>query len=184
MLTYQNSPLMKQMADAFVKVEAETGFPSVVGLAMSACESAWWESTTGDFNYFGITRNPEDGPAKFCWTHEDVTPAQLIGFRPDEKATAIQGASLSGGKFRYRMRRWFASYASPEEALTHYVNLFIESPARYKAAWQAYEQNHDADALLKAICAAGYATCGAEATELAIAHQANVTTAIASARSA
>jgi flagellum-specific peptidoglycan hydrolase FlgJ len=182
MLTYENSPLMRQMTDAFLAVEANTGFPALVGLAMSACESAWWASTTGDFNYFGITRNPEDGPAKLCPTHEDVTPAQLAVFRPDERATAIQGAALSDGRFRYSMSRWFASYANLEDALTHYVNFFIQSPARYKPAWNAYQQAHDADILLKAICEAGYATGGAENTELTIEHQSNIISAIASAR--
>jgi flagellum-specific peptidoglycan hydrolase FlgJ len=190
MLTYENSPLMRQMADAFCAIEKSTGFSAVVGLAMSACESGWWASTTGDFNYFGITAEPEKGPAKFCWTHEDIAPAQLQAFRQDERITATAETDatgkviqLSGGRLRYRMQRWFASYASVEDALTHYVNFFIQSPARYKAAWESFQQSHETDALLKAICEAGYATGSAETTELAIEHQGNVVSAIASARS-
>lgn len=178
MLTYQNDPLMKQMSLAAVRVEQATGFPAMVTLAMSANESGWWKKVTGDFNFWGITRSPEDGPAKMCPTHEDITPAQLSTFRPDEQATAIQTTDLGNGRFRYTMSRWFASYPSLEASLTAYTEFFTKSPKRYLPAWTRYQKDHDANALLKNICEAGYATGPAETVEIAIAHQSNILDAV------
>ena len=76
-MTYETSPIMRQMALAFARLEKENLFPATVGLAMSACESGWWSAVTGDWNYWGMTRAPERGLAKFCHTNEHVTAAQL-----------------------------------------------------------------------------------------------------------
>lgn len=207
MLTYEESPLMRRMADAFVAVEAVTTFPADVGMAMSILESSdpklgWWSKVTGDNNYFGITANPpdygstdgqysRDRHAKFCATHEDITPVQLEAFRQDERTTAVPAKDaegnviqLSGGRIRYKMLRWFASYFSTTGAISGYVSMFIDSPARYKSAWSSYLALRDNDALLRAICEAGYATGDAEKTELSIEHQGNVVAAIAAARAA
>lgn len=178
MLTYETSPDFRAIAEAAVKAQAETQFPAQVMLAVWACESGWGKSVTGDFNYWGITRDPANGPAKFCPTHEDITPAQLASFRPDEQATAVQGAALGGGRFNYAMSRWFASYASPVDSVLAYTQFFTNSPHRYQAAWQQFLADHDTDALLKGICDAGYATGDAETVELSIEHQANIVHAV------
>lgn len=180
MLSYETSPLMKQMADAAVRVSITTKFPPAVFLAMSACESAWWTRVTGSWNYYGITADPADIPdrATFCATHEDVTPEQLAGFREDERATAVQGPALGGGKYRYQMHRWFTSYESLDESVEAFVNFFILSPGRYKPAWQQFAADGDEDALLKGICAAGYATGDAETVEITIEHQGNIVHAV------
>ncbi len=178
MTTYENSPLMKEMAQAAVSVEKATGFPAAVTLAMSANESAWWTKETGTYNYWGITRNPEAGPAKFCATHEDVTAAQLAGFRPDERATAVKVADLGNGRCRYKMSRWFASYRNLEESLTAYTEFFTKSPRRYAGAWSQYLQDKNPEALLKNICEAGYATGNAEVVEVAIEGQSNIRDAV------
>jgi len=166
------------MANACVRVSAITKFPAQVMLAVWANESAWGANVTGNFNYWGITRAPEDGPAKFCLTHEDITEAQLASFHEDERATAVQTADLGGGKCRYRMQRWFASYASLDESVQAYTEFFTKSPHRYQAAWQRFLVDSDADGLLKRICEAGYATGNAESVEMAIEHQSNVVHAI------
>lgn len=182
MLTYEKDSTMRAMAKAAVAVELSTGFPAIVTLSMSANESAWWTKQTGKYNYWGITRDPNDGPAKMCFTHENLTLPQLVHFRGDEKATAVKIADLGGGVTRYSMMRWFASYSSLQESLTAYAEFFTKSPKRYAAAWQQYQQDHDADALLKNICKAGYATGPAEQVEIAIEHQSNIIHAIEQAR--
>lgn len=177
------------MAQAAVAAETATEFPARVALAMWACESHWGDSLTGDFNYWGITLSPEHGAAKFCDTHEWLYPAELNAFRDDERASAALSLDAAGkpvvrddGRGRYSMKRWFASYPTAAASMTAYVSFIINSPARYKAAWQGYLQNRDADQFLLAVLAAGYATGDAAAVEIAIAHQSNITHAIDMAR--
>jgi len=174
MKTYETSELFSDIANAAARNQKITGFPIKVMLAVWACESDWGTQLTGDFNYWGITCKPTDGPAKFCATHENITPAQLLTFPADERATAVKGRALSGGRFRYSMSRWFASYASLDESVLAYTEFFTKSPHRYQAAWQQFLIDRDEDALLKHICEAGYATGPAEDVELAIEHQANI----------
>ena len=177
--------VLADMAGAAVAVEESTGFPAAVLLSQWACESGWGKCVTGDFNYWGTTRAPEMGPAKFCPTHEDVTLAELALFRADERATETRREPLGDGKYRVWLSRWFASYRSMQESLTGYVGLFIHSPKRYKAAWLQYQRSKNVDAFLIAICAAGYATAVDYRNQLlAIAHQSNVQQAIAAARGA
>jgi hypothetical protein len=185
MLNYEDSLPFRSAARAFCALEATTKFPPAVGLAMWANESAWGAKITGNNNYFGITRAPENGPAKMCATSEYLTPAQLQAFRPDERATAvpIAGKPISAdGHQWYSMSRWFASYPTLQEACTEYIALFTKSPQRYAAAWKQFLADHDAEGLLKRLCEAGYATGPAEQVEVQIFHQANIAHAIAMAR--
>ena len=178
MLQYETSPIFREFADAACRAEKLTHFPARIMLAVWANESAWGQNITGNFNFFGIIRPPENGPAKFCWTHEEVTPAQLGDFRLDEVQTASLVSALPNGKNRYSMQRWFASYGSLDEAILAYTKIFTESPHRYQAAWQRFMLDSDEDGLLKRICEAGYATGNTEDVELAIAQQSNVKHAI------
>ena len=188
MLQYETSPVLKQWADAFARAEKVTDFPADAGLAMGACESDWFTLLTGDYNPWGVTRCPEAGPAKFCPTHEDIPPAQLALFRADERATAVFVKSLGGGRVRYSMKRWFASYASIDQSIMAFIEFFTRSPKRYAAAWEAYQADRGSPTasteLLKAICEAGYATGDAEGTELTIEHQSNIMHAVEMARAA
>jgi hypothetical protein len=188
MLQYETSPVLKDMADAFARAEKVTDFPPDAGLAIWACESYWGALLTGDYNYWGITRYPEAGPAKFCATHEDVTPLELAAFRADERATAVFVRALGGGRNRYSMKRWFASYASVDQSIEAFIEFFTRSPKRYAAAWEAYQSDRGSPeastTLLESICEAGYAKGDAEATELAIEHQSNIVHAAEMARAA
>lgn len=188
MLEYETNPVVKDMADAFARAEKITDFPAEAGLAVFACESAWGTLLTGDFNYWGVTRYPEAGPAKFCATHEDIATAELAGFRADERATAVFVKSLGGGRVRYSMKRWFASYRSLDESVLAFVEFFTRSPRRYAAAWEAYQSDRGSPeastTLLKSICEAGYATGAAEATEITLEHQQNIIHAVELARAA
>lgn len=185
MLAYEDSLPFRSVARAFCALEASTKFPPAVGLVMWATESSWGKNVTGDNNYFGITSAPENGSAKFCPTTEYVTPARLLGFRPDERATAVPIAGKptgTDGRVWYSMSRWFASYTSLQDACAQYIKLFTASPQRYAPAWQKFLTDHDAEELLKNLCAAGYATGPAGVTELAIFHQSNISHAVAMAR--
>ena len=188
LMTYQTSPIMRRMTLAFLQVEAETavagppvtpGFPPAIGLAVSACESAWWARETGKNNFFGITRppaHPGDPLSAWCATTEVITAAQLNAFRPDERATAVQI-----GPNRYRMSRWFAAYPDLKAAVHAYVHLLIDA-SRYHPAWLGFQGNRDSDQFLKTVCAAGYATGPAFQVELQIAHQQNILQAVAAGR--
>jgi flagellum-specific peptidoglycan hydrolase FlgJ len=190
-MTYETSPIFRRMTLAFLHIEQETssadgkpGFPPAVGLAVSACESAWWAAQTGKNNYFGITRPPAfagDPASAWCLTMECVTPAQLAGFRSDERSTAVPI-----GINRYRMYRWFASYPTLEAAVHAYVHLLIDA-SRYNPAWTAFHEGGgalrgDADKFLAAVCAAGYATGPAFKVEVQIEHQQNILRAVAAGR--
>jgi len=184
-MTYENSPIMRRMTLAFLRVEAAIFFPAAVGLAMSACESGWWKSVTGDFNYWGKTRAPEQGPAKFCPTSEHCTKAELRRFRADELATMkpkLEDIPDDGQKHWVTMSRWFASYASLEESLQDFVALITGGHNRYATAWQQYLKDRNADGLLTRVCDAGYATGDAKTVELQILHQANIIHAVAAGR--
>lgn len=180
-MTYDTSPTFRQMALVFVKLQRLTGFPAIVALAVSACESGWWKAVTGDFNYWGITRPPDhdgDPHSKMCWTTERVP--NLSGFRLDEKATAMQmtdgvGKPIPGW---WKMRRWFASYPDLETSAHAYISLITDA-MRYHPAWMAYQQHHDPEKLLSDICDAGYATGPAKKVELEIMHQSNIKDAVA-----
>lgn len=178
MYSYEQYQPLRDIANAAVRSQINTEFPARVLVTAAACESGWFTRFTGSFNYFGITRLPETGLAKLCATHEDLTPAQLESFDPRERATAVQGAALGGGKFRYQMQRYFAVYGSIGESVVAYTEFFTESPHRYAEAWQAYLQDKDEKALLDHICQAGYATGDAQTTEDAIFDQSNIAHAV------
>jgi hypothetical protein len=184
MMTYENDPVMKEQADAAYAVQAVTGFPARVELTVGAVESNWWKDLTGDFNYWGITAELSQIPdeAKFCPTHENLTPTQLLEFRADEQATAKLVMAIGSGVYRYSMCRWFTSFPNLDTAVMAFVDFFCNSPHRYQAAWEQYKTDHDEEALIKNICAAGYATGNAIAVELAVSQQANILDAVAKAK--
>lgn len=190
MFQYESYLPLKDMADAAVATERGTQFPALIALAMWACESHWGQNITGDFNYWGITRGPEmGGGVKLCATHEWLFPAELHAFRGDERNTAAVVLDDSGepitredGRTKYSMQRWFASYPSAAVSMTDFVSFIIDSPSRYKTAWRQYLVDRNTDALLSAVCDAGYATGDAKTVELTIAHQSNIAHAIEMAR--
>ncbi len=185
MKTFETDQPLHDIAIAAVEVEAATSFPAAVTLAFWAVESQWGAAVTGAFNYWGIARLPEHGAAEMCATHEDITPAQLAGFDSRERATAVRGIALGSGRYRYAMKRYFATYGSLRESVAAFVGMFTNSPQRYVSAWSSYRDNGEADLLIKGICLAGYATDAASVSvRLAISHQSNVVHAIEAARAA
>lgn len=181
MYTYEGYQPLRDIANAAVRSQINTEFPARVLVTAAACESGWFTKVTGAFNYYGITRLPEAGLAKLCVTHEDITSAQLEAFDLRERATAIiaqdkegKDIELSGGRFRYNMKRYFAVYGSIGESVVAYTEFFTKSPHRYAEAWQAYLQDKDEKALLDHICQAGYATGDAQTTEDVIFDQVNI----------
>lgn len=183
MFTYETDARLKGMADAAVKSEVTTGYPPVAMLAQFAAESGWGESVTGAFNFWGIKRYPQAGPAKFCATTEDLTTAGFEQLRADERAsvTAVEDIGIPGVR-RYHLSCWFASYASFDESVKAYIE-FILTNSRYHPAWTQYQLTEDPYAFLQGIAAAGYATSPGYAKLLMeIAQQDNIQHAVAMAR--
>lgn len=182
MYTYETDERMKGMAIALVKAEVTTGYPPLVGLTQWAIESSWGKSCTGDYNYWGIKRTPDQGRAKLCPTTEDMARAAFLQMRPDERNTLTSSEPIGNGITRYFMSCWFASYASFDESVAAYI-AFILGNSRYHQAWAQYQLTKDADAFLKGIAAAGYATAPSYASLLlTIEHQQNIQHAIEQAR--
>jgi flagellum-specific peptidoglycan hydrolase FlgJ len=178
MYTYETDEHLRGMAIAAVKAEKLTGYPPVVLLSQFAIESSWGQKVTGDFNYWGIKRAPEQGPAKLCPTTEDMASAGFHSMRDDERNTVTRCDPLGNGITRYHMSCWFAQYASFDESVAAYI-AFILGNSRYRQAWKQYQATKDADGLLRGIAQAGYATGGGYADLLlSIAHQQNIQHAI------
>lgn len=179
MYTYETDPNLRAMALAAAKSEKSTGYPPVVLLSQWAIESKWGQRLTGEFNYWGIKRYPDKGPAKLCPTWEDVSLAGFAAFRSDEKAAVTKKEPLGNGIWRFYMSCWFASYASVDESVAGYIN-FVLGNSRYHAAWSQYQLTHDTDSLLRGIARAGYADGkGYEDLLLTIEHQQNINHAVA-----
>lgn len=181
MFTYETDPKLKALAIAGAKVERATGFPNPVFLTQSVIESTWGQSVTGDFNFGGIKRIPEQGKAKLVPTTEELTEAGFAAMRADERATMTKKEYLGNGKYKYHMSCWFASYASVDEYAEAY-EAFLVGNSRYLPAWHRYQQDKNVDSLLIGIAKAGYATgAGYQKLELTIEHQANIQHACAAA---
>lgn len=191
--TFESHQPLKEMAIAAVRMEDITQFPADVSIAFGASESDWFTKVTGRYNYWGITRAPEKGPASMCQTMEIITPAQLAEFREDERSTATvvkgrDGQPLKYGsnaeKLKYSMKRWFADYATPDESMRSFVSLFTGT-SRYRPTWQNFLQHGDAEKLCAGICQAGYATDpNSYNLKLTIMRQQNVRDAVEKARAA
>ncbi len=182
MITYETDENLRKIADAAVKAEATTGYPPIVLLAQWAIESSWGKKVTGDFNFWGIKRTPEQGPAKLCPTTEELTKAGFQELRADVRATVSKMSPLGNGVNRFWLSCWFASYASFDESVAAYIS-FILGNSRYHAAWAQYQLSKDTDGLLKGIARAGYATGrGYEDLLLTLEHQENIRHAVLQAR--
>lgn len=179
MYTYETDERLKRIAVASVKAEKTTGYPPLVLLSQWAVESSWGQKVTGDYNFWGIKRTPEQGLAKLCRTTEDLTSVAFQHMRADERGsvTKVEPIGTPGIK-RYHLSCWFASYAGFDESVAAYIH-FILSNSRYGAAWAHYQLSKDADALISGIARAGYATGGGyEMLLLTVAHQPNILHAI------
>lgn len=175
-----------------MKIEQQTGFPADVGIAMSAFESGWWKSPSGDNNVFGMTRGswPRER-CKFCWTTEFVSRDQLLKFPEDERKTAVMTAPQSSSgrsdqKLWWRMQRWFRNYQSLEAAVEDYV-YNIMNQEKLKTAWLLWEDSTKSlsamEYLISNLSTAGYSSANASKEEIKILRQSNVREAVTLAKS-
>jgi len=148
---------LAQIARIAVALEAQTGCPAPMMIAQWAVESRWGAKPCGNANYFGVKANPRDPQS--C---QDPT-VEVVEGKPEDETLA------------------FADYGSIQASAADYAAL-ITTADPYKAAWAQYLQDHNLDELICAV-AAKYATDPGYATLVTlIAHQQNVTRAIAAAR--
>jgi flagellum-specific peptidoglycan hydrolase FlgJ len=110
------------------------GIPASISLAQWALESGWGQSTSGKFNYGGITAKVKGAvfpfqpgtplePATLCWTHEQYK-----------------------GK-RVRCQRWFKDYASVDEYFDAHGKLLATSKYYVAARAKLPDPRAFADAL-------------------------------------
>lgn len=165
-----------------VGVESETGVPAAAIVAQWAAESNWGAKPVGRANYFGIKHSSRD--AKFCvvTTHEWFTESEIGNWnhrypdRPARKTGKVRGA-----KFEVALDDLFADYDSLEASVRDYAWLISHGDS-YRLAWAGYSADRDLAGLIVGI-ANVYSTSPSYAELVAaIAGQANVRVAIASAR--
>lgn len=148
---------LAEVAGIAVRLEKKTGCPAQDLVAQWAAESQWGGHPAGQHNYFGIKRAHRH--TKWCTvtTHEVIAGKTIV-------------VDLD-----------FADYDSLEASCEDFTWLITQSD-RYREGWRAYLADRDLDKLI-AWVAHIYAT-SPNYTRLVtlIAHQANVTAAIAKAR--
>lgn len=185
MLTEDQLRALTVFAPAAVAAERETGFPAECLTAAWAAETGWsLTKVTGDWNLFGLTAAGfPDRPKKFCPTREELTLAQFVLLQRDERESVTKRIDLGNGRYRYWLSRWFACFTSLPDGLSAYVKTITAPGRRYSKAWDRYQKDHDIDAFLDGIAAAGFATGAGYGSLLRqIAHQQNVQIAVQAAR--
>lgn len=118
----------------------ETGVPASVTLAQAILETGWGKSSIGNAkNLFGIKGT---GPAG---------------------KTVVSTQECYDGTY-VTIKDGFRMYHNWQESIDDHAKLV--SNGRYKAAWDAFQANHDADAFARGIHQAGYATSPTYASNL------------------
>jgi len=168
-----------------VPLEASSGCPARMLIAQWALESEWGAQPVGHANYFGIKYDPKRHNRFTVKTTEEwLTESQIAAWNVQHPASpARKTGKVVGDTFNVLLDDRFADYATLADACVDYTWL-ITHGAPYQAAWRAYQQTRDADALMAAV-AKVYATAPSYALLLGeIAGQANVTLALSRAQAA
>ena len=148
---------LAEVARIAVRLEVETGCPARLLIAQWALESEWGARPAGRANFFGIKKAARH---EKCCT---VTTREVINGK-----SVVQNLE-------------FADYDSLEASCRDYAWL-ITHGVPYLVAWRRYKKDRDPPALVGAV-AGTYATDPKYASlASAIARQANVATAIDTAR--
>lgn len=131
--------------------EAKTGINFRVTMAQAALESGWGEACPGNA-LFGV--KDTDGVNG----NEQLINTTEYSRRADLKFPVIKSIIpiVRGGKkwFKYKVKDYFRSYATPEESFTDHSNFLLKNPRYHKAL----AVKKDADKCIDEIAAAGYAT--------------------------
>ncbi len=106
-------------------------------VAQWALESGWGKSLSGDYNYFGTKADKSwKGDKKLVVTREYFTEQQAKNFSSlgdGREILGIIGPGKKPGTQEYRVKDWFRSYKSLEEAVDDKVKFLIENK-RYEKA--------------------------------------------------
>lgn len=124
---------MNRLRPAAQRVSAETGIPYEVLMAIPANETGWGSAIAGN-NLYGIKGTSKSG-----------------------KNTGAVGTWEVVDGQRVNINDTFRAYDSDEESMRDFASFLKENP-RYGDALQQFQQTGDADALVRNIGAAGYAT--------------------------
>lgn len=133
MLTEQETQNLEAAIKAAQECEAETGLWTSLTVAQWALESEWGQYSPGN-NPFGITYSPLTSPAKqLIWTHEEVTPAELNGWKTNHPELQVV-ATLDNGNLRIKVQREFAAYPTLAAAFKDHARLLTQGN-RYYHFW-------------------------------------------------
>ena len=176
----QQEANLKLIAEAAVKSDKLTGCPAELTAAQCILESGWLDYCPGQ-NCFGIKSFKGEYGRQLLDTWEVFTPSQLQQFL--SQGDSRSAVALGGN--RYRVKDWFATFATLADCFTRRALMWNEGP--YAPAAKVYESNESPDRLetyVKAI-APIYATDPHYAEKvLTLIHQPNVFRALELARKA
>jgi len=163
------TPVQKQFlitaAAAAIASEGISGCPAELTLAQAILESGWGAKAP-QFNCFGTKYFVGAFGRQLLDTHEWFTPEQAAEFLagdPAHTATVI-GPVNAEGKFPYKCRDWFATFASLAEAFADHGYRIVKA-APYAAAWAQYQQDKDLQEFIRGV-AKHYATSPTYAADI------------------
>ncbi len=181
----QRAANLARIAQAAVALERAQQVPAELCTAQCIVESAWLEKAPGN-NPFGIKARSGE-PSVDVTTTEFLTPAQLQRVRASGRPI-LSDTPAANGKRRVLLVDAFAAYASLEESFAAYGRLLVAGRF-FRDRFARYLTHRSVDQLLTDMTGADgqppYATDPNYFTVVrTLMNQANVRTALATARSA
>lgn len=156
---------VRRVAEAAVKVEADSGFPAEIIGAQAGLESAWLASAPGN-NPFGWKSSIGALPSKrqLLKTTEVLTDDQLAVYQNATDGRAlISRERLPSGLWRCQVMDFFDKFDSLSDAFHKHAYRLMHWP-RYAPSWKRYVEAENGTRmeritdLVKGIAKAGYAT--------------------------
>ncbi len=138
----------KTYAPYALKVQEETGLHYLAILTQASQESGWGGSIIGTGNLFGV--KDTDG---INGNEVEVITTEILNTGNKVFAKTISIVK-QGVKWVHTIRDYFRKYDSVEQGFKDHAKFFVDN-SRYRKAW-AYRT--DAEAFLRLVADAGYAT--------------------------
>jgi flagellum-specific peptidoglycan hydrolase FlgJ len=142
------SQLLQQFAQLAVPIARARHYPPELLLAQWAIESGWGERTSGDNNYFGMTRAKRHGD-NWKWVATREVLKDVSSLDADEMTKVTSRQQLPDGKWDVRLSRRFASYPTVEAGVIDKIEL-IQNGAPYKPLFDRYKVDGDLAKLVDA----------------------------------
>lgn len=134
-------------------VQLDSGPPALAALGQSSLETGYGKHAPGNM-MFGITATSSwKGKTQLLRTTEFFRTKDKTGF-PEIISVTYQDSGPHRGYYKYRVRRYFRAYDSPEDSFRDWADL-LRSRSRYR---EAFKYTDDADRFIHEIAKAGYAT--------------------------